>query len=61
MVDKVTAADIENLVTDGASAARLVNDEKRAINELIDAINNNTQTLNQVLSILQSAPECGPA
>jgi len=39
MVDKVLAANIQNLVTDGASAARLINDEKRAINELIDRDN----------------------
>lgn len=39
MVDKVTAADIQNLVTDGAAASRLINDEKRAINQLIDRDN----------------------
>jgi len=39
MVDKVVAADIQDQVTEGAAAARLINDEKRAINELIDRDN----------------------
>lgn len=36
MVNKVLQADVENLQTNGFSAAALVNDTKRAINEIIE-------------------------
>lgn len=36
MVDKVLFSDVENLQTTGQSAASLVNDLKRAVNEVID-------------------------
>lgn len=37
MVNKVNISDIENLNTSGEAAARLINDTKRAINEIIDS------------------------
>lgn len=57
MIDKVTQPDIQDKVTTGAAAAELINDSKRAINQIVDGKEGSLGNPTQDDMVLSSSSE----